>query len=140
MGIDADPGGHREIASHRMSSEILILNSSQGEAANLAIHQRLRGPARPQGDANVVGQRIGRAERKNGKRNGSAGKSLNDVMDSAIASTGEDCVAAPRHRESRVDSRFLARAAHGKLGMNARRRMMPMAWSSSSVAPLFPAA
>ena len=62
-----------------------------------AVRAALRGSGNIHGQAEIVGQCVSGAHGKNGQRNASRGQYLDDVVDRAIAATGEDSVTSVEH-------------------------------------------
>ena len=119
MGVDADAGRHREITGGGLAMKIFVLDAAEREAADAALDGGARGITGARREGEIVGERVGGAEGKDGERDGSASQFLNDVVNGAIAAAGEDGVAAARHRIARVDGGLVAGTANGKLGMDS---------------------
>ena len=69
MRVHANSGGHREKArGTALPVEILILDAAERNTAHRAVDRGARGFTGPERQAEVMGERIRRAERKNGKR------------------------------------------------------------------------
>ena len=97
VSIDSNPGGDDEVACAGLPFEILILNASQSNAPRCGGESGLRGAGDIHGQAEIVGQCVSGAHGKNGQRNASRGQYLDDVVDRAIAATGEDSVTSGEH-------------------------------------------
>src|ERR1700722_9447605 len=111
MGIDADSCRDREIARGLLALKVFVLDATERNAANSAVHGGARGRARAKRKSEIVGESVGGAERKNRESYRRAGQPLNNVVNGAVAAAGEDRVAACGDRVTRVDRGFLAGAA-----------------------------
>ncbi len=121
VGIDSNTGGDGEVAGGGFAMEIFVLDSAEGDAADsaLPLDGHFRGGGGAEGNLQIVREGVGGAERENGEGDGSIGETLDNVVDGAIASAGEDGIAAVGDGAASVVGGFLAGAADGEFGADA---------------------
>src|SRR5262249_35597173 len=100
VSVDADSGSNREVARRRLAFEILILDSAKRNASNraLCIDCNTSSGTGTQRKPEIVSERIGGADWQNGERDLGSSQRLDNIMNCAIPSANENCVAARGHR------------------------------------------
>src|ERR1700691_2887841 len=127
MRIDADASGNGEIARGRFAFKILILNSAEGDAANLALDRELGRSLRAKRNFKIMRESIRGAEGENGESDGRAGQSLDHIADGAVTTAGKNRVTPVGDSTTGIVGRFPAGAANGEFGIIPANRVEPSA-------------
>src|ERR1700741_2684610 len=96
MSIDADAGGDHEIAGAGVAVNIGVGDAAKSDAAKRGTQAGLRGTSYVERNAKIVCECIGGADGQDRQRSVRIGEDLDDVVDGAVASTGENRVTAGR--------------------------------------------
>src|SRR5258706_1242843 len=70
--VHADSGGDGEVTRGGLAVEILVLNSAERDTPNFAVDRDVSGGTGAERNSQIVGETVGGAKRKNGKRHGRA--------------------------------------------------------------------